>query len=582
MELRASIIPYIWPTVVFLDRLPDQVNESLADVHDNPQRVWATSVLNPCNRLNADIPVGGTWQIDGCTSRGTQFFAVPIDAETRKTAPIRRIDVFIPDQSRLAPVMRKQLRALEAANSQGPAASRLPLADYLRSVLSRWRSGFEGFDDLYRALPFGTRIIIESLPPSPENAKPRFYLAPSVQEALLSVSTLQAMWPHLDLPREIDVDQLEFVSQLHESVSIVRIPQPNVQRLWVFKSRTREQKYLYHELKMLLSLPRRANIIPSPEYIVTRESDVSASPLVLGILSPYHPLGTLADMIQRHRAEAVRHLPTQLGWAKQLCDALMWLATTPMRYYSELKPNNVVCVSPTSIILIDMEQSGNWQTFTAPEIHHVENLARLANSPLVPTEEKRRFEGMLKQHIPMVAEVHDSARYGNPETGYFDAWNLLSSERQEAAMVFSLGKMMWCIFERWSHTVNGVEEEYTGPCGWEFPEFRESQSELRELVAACTKGSPDWVSPATARLERVGTKAYPRGLTGQHGEREASPLETLQFSRNMWQDRLLLMDRYFNAMMRWESGVREGNDESLLGYPQRPTLRAVMSCLEKV
>lgn len=582
MELSASITPYVWPTVVFLDRFPELEQETPDDLADKPARAWAVSILNPCNRLDGDIPGGGTWRIDGCAGRGTQFFAVPVDPETRMTPPIRRIDVFIPDQARLTPAMRNQLRALEAAYSQGPEVGRLPLARYLTNVLSRWRSSLKNFDQLYHALPFGTRIIIEHLSPNLENAQPQFYLTPSVKDGLLDVSTLQAMWPHLSLPPDIDVYQLSFVSQLHESVTIVRVPHTDVQRLWVFKSRTHHQKYLYHELKMLLSLPHHASVVSRPEYLVTQESDVSPSLQVLGILSPYYPLGTLADMIQRHRAEAALHLPVQVGWARQLCEALMWLTTTTMRYYSELKPNNVVCVTPTRIALIDMEQSGNWQTFTAPEIHHLENLARLAASPLVPREARERFGYRLRQHIPTYAGVDDSAPYGNPKWGYFQAWNVLPAARQEAAMVYSLGKTMWCIFEGWNHTINGVEEEYTVSCEWEFPEFRCSPPGVRDLVATCTKGSPDWTSSSVARLERVGTKAYPGGRTGRHGEPEATPVETFQFSQHMWQGRLLLMDRYLEAMLRRDSGVCEADDELLLGYPQRPTLGTVVFCLERI
>lgn len=37
--------------------------------------------------------------------------------------------------------------------------------------------------------------------------------------------------------------------------------------------------------------------------------------------------------------------------------------------------------------------------------------------------------------------------YDNPDHGYYNTWASLSSPEQEAAEVFMLGKVLWCIFE---------------------------------------------------------------------------------------------------------------------------------------
>ncbi len=598
MELSASILPLVCPTVVFMD-LKDHL-ERKKPTATSEEQCWAASALNPCNRLDADDfdvpPV--TWRIDGCASMGTQFFAVPLtpvgpaSSSLSPLLTIRRIDVYIPDQARHPPALRHHLKTVEAAYTHGSAVNQLPIARYLCAVLSRWSRRIPQFDRLYAALPFGSRILVESLAANLDDVKVRFhslYAAPA--DHLLSATALQGMWHHLKLPPQLRLGQLEFVRQLHNTVTLVRIHDVDVDRegLWVFKSRFTEPRYLYHELKMLLSLGRHANLPAPPEYLVVGEGGDEESPGVLGMVVPFYPLGNLAQMIQRRRREGLLDFGTKLGWAKQLAAVLAWITTSPARYYSELKPDNVICTGPDTIALIDMEQSGNWETFSAPEIYHVENLGRLARSALVPEAEKTRFRAKLDEHIPVSARADDSPVYSNPETGCFDVWNALPAERQEAAMVYSLGKLLWCIFEGWSHTVNNISEEYAAECEWEFPEFRESPSEIRDIIVDCTRGAPEWTTASrpSERMVRVGTHLYPKGRAGGRnwqgeGGLAATATETLLFSREMWTRRLEAMDEYLQAKLRWEELCPKDGDDIILGFPLRPTLREVLARLECV
>ncbi|KAJ5442005.1 hypothetical protein N7445_005012 [Penicillium cf. griseofulvum] len=429
-------------------------------------------------------------------------------------------------------------------------------------------------------MPFGSRIIIESVSPNPENAKVRFYPIRSVELAFLSIGALGMMWPQLVLPTQLHIDQLELVTQLRDTVGLVRIPNISRERLWVFKCRTTDTKYLYHELKMLLSLDEHENVLPKPEFLVVQQDSSLSLSRVLGMIIPYYPLGNLGQMIERLRKEGTLDFKTKLSWAKQLSTALAWLTTTPMRYYSELKPDNIVCTGLSTIKLIDMEHYGNWETFTAPEIYHVENLGRLSRSNLVPLIERGRYRAMYFENIPN--KTDEGAAYSNPEHGYFDAWNILSPERQEAAMIYALGKMMWCIFEGWSHTVNTLDEEYTDDCGWEFPEFHDSPPDIRCIIFNCTKGSPDWNEPSVDRLVRVETKIFPKGRTGREGEPRASSAETLHLSKTIWTERLKIMELYMEARRRWENGNYVNDDAILLGFPLRPGLKDVITTLEKL
>ena len=51
----------------------------------------------------------------------------------------------------------------------------------------------------------------------------------------------------------------------------------------------------------------------------------------------------------------------------QITSTMMFIMKTPTRFYSELKPDNVLLSDPDKdVILIDFEQVGNWTSFSRP------------------------------------------------------------------------------------------------------------------------------------------------------------------------------------------------------------------------
>lgn len=580
MELSASINPYICPTAVFLD--PSEYGFSgLSD---------ASGTSEPCTtdqhgssaklhaRLHQELEGPVSWRIDGCARLGTQFFAVPTAVADDGQVPLRRIDVYTPDQTRHHPQISKILRSTEATFASGSTINELPFARYILRVLTRWSNTVLNFVHIYQAMPFGSRIIIETISPDLDTVKVRFYPMPDIEKLFVTVGSLHLTWPNLQLPPILLLDHLRLQRQIHDTISLVRLPHGSSDELWVFKSNIHDPKYLYHELKMLLLLDEHPGMLRSPKYLVALQNHLSMSTKICGFIVPFYPMGNLAGMIDRRRIEGTLTFDTKLGWARQITQVLSWLLKSPARYYSELKPDNVICSGWDQVILIDMEQSGNWETFTAPEIHHVENLRRLAESKYVPEEKRELYRALLREHLPG-RDLDKGMAYSNPEEGYFDIWNLLSPSRRESAMVYSLGKLMWCIFEGWSHTQNNMGEDYRFDCEWEFPESRISPPNIRQLIRECTKGAPDWAVDKDDSIVRVASSIYPRGKTGLHGEPEASGMETLLFCKGMWERRIQKMDHYLEAKLRWERGTAHATDAELLGFPFRPKLRDVLDRL---
>lgn len=65
-------------------------------------------------------------------------------------------------------------------------------------------------------------------------------------------------------------------------------------------------------------------------------------------------------------------------------------------------------------------------------------------------------------------------------------------------------------FEGWSHTVNGMDEEYGEGCDceWEFPGFRESLHAIQQLIRDCTMGCFWGGYLREKAIARIGTKIF--------------------------------------------------------------------------
>ncbi|KAI0412577.1 hypothetical protein F5X98DRAFT_391845 [Xylaria grammica] len=586
MELSASIWPFICPTAVFLEpstyKLVGEERITQSGTTNTSQEAWDISLHNPATKMRKDGCLSTSkWCIDGCASSGTQFFGTLLSPDTSLPTPIRRIDIHIPDQAMQPPSIRNYLRSTEAMYTSNSELYRLPLIQYIQDVLTTWSSRVHHFDTLYRSLPFGSRIAILNLSTSPDQAEVRLLPRSSIETLLAPAATLAQMWPDILLPPKYPLDRLELVKQMTDAASLVRIPEQAEGSLWVFKSSIEQPKYIYHELKILLQLQPHPHVLPRPKYIIT-DSWGSKSCKVYGFLVEFFKGGNLGQAIERHKRQNTLTSQLQVSWALQLVSGLRFMLASPAGFYSELKPDNIVCDADNKLILIDMEQSGNWETFTAPEIYYVEHLIRLCHSNLVPHHDRLRYREALGRHLSRMPLRE--GLYSNPAGGYFEPWKVLTPQRREAAMVYSLGKVLWCIFERWSHTTNGMDEEYSEECDWEFPECRRCPRPIQTLIQQCTQGSPSWDTSRRNSLIRVGTKIYPRETTNKTKtiKTVVTGLETLEFSKEMWRSRLKAMDEYLETKERWETGKQNPGDESSLGFPLRPTLDSIQQVLENL
>ena len=194
------------------------------------------------------------------------------------------------------------------------------------------------FEREYGSMPFGSRILVTigGLIGSGEDIDAEIYLVPDydVEQGMLSVEALKGMWGGFDnhgfrenheemlgWPGVIDLENLQLKRQIHEAISIVTIPVNDDDKEWVFKSLTRDQRYLYNELKLLLTLQPHENIIHRPRYIVTKKARFGGRRGVCGFILEYYTCGTLKQFLLGSSRSGIT-MEQKLLWARQVTSAL--------------------------------------------------------------------------------------------------------------------------------------------------------------------------------------------------------------------------------------------------------------------
>lgn len=250
MELsQESIHDVIHPTAAFSDILSNRDAESV--MQDGQSVDWQNSVLNPKNRIDSlsqlERPL---WRIDGCTAFGSQFYAVPLFVDSM---PPLRVDVFIPEPSKLSLELRQALDVDVAFHTTSARRiAHLGITQHVLRILQYWTLSQQDPVGIFRMIPYGSRIVLKNMPKNVADAE--IIVAPThyLERQLWSVSSLQAAWgADVELPPVVDLDDVVYVSQLHDSVCLVEIDG----KTWIFKALTSYTKYLYHELKQLLTIP---------------------------------------------------------------------------------------------------------------------------------------------------------------------------------------------------------------------------------------------------------------------------------------------------------------------------------------
>ena len=595
MEPTSSMFESImYPTGLFtapLRHLGTHVNLD-SGAHEKSQ-------TNPKNRLDSlGLPNNLQWRIDDADADGTRFFAVPTFAVGK---PPLRVDVYIPDQLHHPAGLRAALQSHKALLVGGRELTKLGISRLILQRLHSWSNTYADghLESTYFSLPFGSRIVLDAI--SSDIDKIPVHLVPNydIERQWLTAAELQDLWQLTpdQWPPILDHSSLQLERQIHEAISVVRLAHlPDDASTFAFKSVSSDVKYFYHELHTLLTTPRHCHIMSPPLYVVTKQCRFGGRIGVCGFVLPFYPLGTLRDALQTGprslQSSSTPRFPLsdRLHWARQVLSALLHIRNSPMGFYTDLKPNNVLLTASASgsldTLLVDFEQRGSWYSWSPPEIYYLEYLEILSASHLVPLPNRTHYTAVLKSYLPSWAPQSRRARYGSsssttPSRGFSQPWTSLPLHEQESAQVFMFGKLLWCLLESvgFPNSCVTVETFREEPSDLSFPAFRRTPAPLRDCVRRCTAGAPEWRGRLPS-VVRVGERLFPRGMTGRGGEEEGTAEQTQEAARAWWREEVGEAERFVYARVRRREGREEPGDEDVLGFlGERPTLVEVEEML---
>ena len=572
----------VYPAAAYAEEIPN--NKHLT----TSLMPWESSQLNPSKRvLSLDSTQPSDWRIDGCEPEGTRFFAIPNFA--LNNYPLR-IDVYLVTDE-LVHGDLGLLEVLAPSNAMLVASTKvsmLRISQHILRALSLWSSQQPNFEALYWSMPFGSRIIIETLRYDIHHMKLHLVPIYDIERQWLSIKALQTLWglPYQSWPETVHLRDLQLHQQFHESISLVHIKHREDKGLLIFKSTVQDTRFLYHELKLLLSMAGHPNIVSRPLFVVTKDCRFGGKLGVCGFILKYYPLGTLRDAISSGPHDKPGYFKHAFRWARETVSALLYIQTTPARFYSDLKLNNILLApgtDATRVVLVDFEQRGGWFSWSPPEVYFIECMEEIASSHL-DLEVRKRYINVLQKIIPNWQPRSKSTPYQNEVQGYSNAWTSLTSAEQESAQIFMLGKLLWCLFEGVGSINSGmsIESFREKVCQQEFPEFKQTPQALRDCIKRCTKGAPEWEGRLPPIVRRA-NKLFPRGRTGEGGEPLGTAGETQRAATIWWRDQLERGINFLEARYRHQSRLENlpTDHHTLDIMVGRPTFTEVLQTIKE-
>jgi hypothetical protein len=565
MELsEQSIHDVIHPTAAFSeitgygDSFTNSASPGLVD--------WTDSTLNPKNRIDSlDTPAEPLWRIDGCTAFGTQFYIVPLFL---RDMPPMRVDLFIPEPSKIPPYLRSVLDIDVAFHTRGRnRIAQLGITKYLLRILHYWTSTLTERHRIYDDIPFGSRLVLRAIPLNVSEAVIAVAKTHSLETKLLSVPVLQKLWgPQVRLPPTIDINDLVYQSQIHDSVCLVSI----YGKVWIFKALTSYPHYLYHELWRLLKIPPHPNVISRPALLVTKKCGFGGKTAVVGFTLEHHEHGSLRDLIPLLELRNQVSFQDKLKWGIQLSSALIHLRETTGTFYPDLRLDNLVLSEDQDIIMVDFEQRGVWCEFAAPEVNAIEYIRLVAVDEQVPLVVREKYSAILRKLLPGWEQIHNYDKYNGPLSSYNIPWECLTRAEQEACEVYMLGRVLWCIFEAKSAPQRAaVWLSYQWEPLVEFPTYEKTPKHVRDLIDRCTRGR---VPTLGKLIVREGSRLVLRELEGT-GFSTARQVQEL--SKKWWTEEIKKSEAWLEERVKGlKCGSWQGN------YFNRPTLRQVHAELQ--
>ncbi|KAJ4388564.1 hypothetical protein N0V93_006022 [Gnomoniopsis smithogilvyi] len=570
----------ILPYAAFHKKTPKPSNGTKASVI-GPKNSWIS-----IKTLSRSASVPEVWDIDGGETDRGFFCTVPKFA--RHKPPLRITTHMAWDKTHYS-LQLSEVLELDAFFRAGKRKIHsLPLTQHLRKALGYWSSQRPHFQSEYESLPFGSKIFVDSL--HEDVTQMRFRLVPdtSIEESWLSIDEFadEVSIPITSLSgMTVPWESLELVSHAHENISIVRITGQTDGPSFVFKALMEDTHYMYHELRLLLSMESHPNIIIKPHALVMKRRPGN-SPGIAGFLLELYPGPTLQQRLHIEEYPVVT-MEQKVSWSQQLVSALSHIRTQPPGYFPDFKPNNVVFtggdsndVSSIKPVLLDFEQRGTWHMWAPPEVRYVEYLELLA---LTSSEEsvRERYRSLLREVFPHWTTSYNNRPLRDARDGYNLAWASLDTQARAKAQVYALGKVLWCIFENvpspdGPHNVESFLEDFDQD--QQFPEFRLSPPSVQNLVRRCTAGAPEW-GDRRPGVARDGGRIVPWGRQGC----EVTAEETQEAATRWWREELALAEDFVRHRYgRDEYGTSDHVAQLEQEIQERPSLDEVMEILKSL
>lgn len=623
MDLTSEAIhDVIHPTAIYevpIDRLVP-----VADQTDPLEPAWEDSQLNIKNRIDSTAPFrSALWSIDGGAGLGTQYFAVATFIED---APPMRFDVFISEKATESRLIRRLLDLDDAFHARDRnRVWQQAIASYIVRALQIWTTevyGLERVKEMYYNQPFGTRIVFESLPLNVRDAKIVIGPMHNLEYHQLSPRELGEMW-QMDvekMPPTVDIFSLVYVRQLQDSVCLVRYRggEEGTETLWALKALISSVKYMYHELRNLLTMPPHPNVLGRPTKLVTKSIRSNARrTVVIGFLEPYYSGINLRDSLPVLRMNNKLRIEDQIRWAKQICSGLVHIRHKGNMYYADMRLDQIVMTHDnTRPVILDFEQRGVWCEFASPEVNALEYMRILASDDYDDDEElfgddggddgensyvtvptaaetaQLRNRALRARYASLLSRLHPGWRdlggadghYHNPPQGYNVAWACLAPQEQERAEVYMLGRLLWCVFEGMSAPQRGaVWQSYRNEPEFEFPAFARTPPGLRALIERCTAGRRPQLSGLVVRrgskLEmRGGPAGGPRGLESSEST-EAKIRMIRQVAADFWKQEIAWAEEFLlERERRMENGTW---NENIYGRPSLGEVDGALAAFQR-
>ncbi|KAI9710666.1 MAG: hypothetical protein M1820_002499 [Bogoriella megaspora] len=524
------------------------------------------------------------WRVDGCGSCGTQLFIIPLFLGEH-VSPLR-IDAIIPDQTRHSPSIRERLQSGRLCYTTDREAANVPLAQHILYGLDAWIDREDALGERFRTLPFGSRVLIEEITPDPFDMNIAVDTRHDFERKMESIGSLKEKWnlPESLWPPAIDLGELHLCSQIKDSISLVRFASETEPERLIFKSNTRELHFLYHELKVLLTMPHHPNIISRPTHIVTKHCCFGGKKGVCGFLLPFYSKGSLDAVLTNQLPRETLPLYLQFKWARQTISALKHIRESVHGYYSELRLDNILISSrdgEEDVVLADFETRGSRGDWSPPEVHWLQETQHLANSPSVPEAYKKKCSDWLVMHR-CKSSLPPNGRYQDIDLGYDDAWKSFSRAQQESATVYMIGKLLWCLFESSDSVKNRPWSQRSSSARVEFPEFSETPDAMRPLILHCTEGAPERQAHFEP-MARIGDRLVPKALQYSSTTEACTLSEVQKAAKDWWQEELKRME-HFHTTIADSRAEHQGEQFYNGGEPffTRPSLDQVMEMIEEL